>query len=328
MKLKLLILSVALSFSAWSQITHTVILSGYVIDSASGAGIPNYPVIVNDSTNTATGGTTVTLLTDANGNYNDTLILYGSSGVLLIQTLDSCTGNWQSSSAAYSMNTPQYFSVNTGFVVCGSSGSGGGGTGGGSNTTGCVAQYGIDTTLTGMGQIVLYNTSYVDSSMQNATVSYVWYFGDGTSAVGGYPSHMYTTAGSYEVCVTLSAVDSTAFGTMTCTSTYCDTINIDSTGNVSYKNVNVALNIYNPAQMSLQEKESAPVKMYPNPSTGITWVELPLASDVQIFSMTGHCLFSAKAMHGKVQLPLLSSGSYILEVLNSDGEKHQLLLVH
>jgi len=328
MKLRMLILSLALSFSAWSQITHTVVVSGFVIDSVTGMGVPNYPVMVSDSSNTPTGGMTMTLLTDANGNYNDTLFLYGTGGLLLVQTLDSCSGNWQSSSLIYGVNTPQYFSIYTGFVLCGTSGSGGGGSGGGSNTTGCVAQYSFDSTLTGMGQIVLFNTSYVDSTMQNATVSYLWDFGDGTSAVGAYPSHLYTAAGSYAICLTLNAVDSTAFGTMTCTSTYCDTITIDSTGNVSYKNLNVSLNVYNPAQMSLEETEFAPIKMYPNPSNGIAWVELPQRSDIQLFSMTGRSLFHRFDLEGKVQLPFLNAGSYLIEVVNAEGKTYELLLVH
>ncbi len=179
-----------------------------------------------------------------------------------------------------------------------------------------------------MGQIVLFNTSYVDSTMQNATLSYLWDFGDGTSAVGAYPSHLYTAAGSYAVCLTLNAVDSTAFGTMTCTSTYCDTITIDSTGNVSYKNLNVSLNVYNPAQMSLEETEFAPIKMYPNPSNGIAWVELPQRSDIQLFSMTGRRLFHGFDLEGKVQLPFLNAGSYLIEVVNAEGKTYQLLLVH
>ncbi|MCO4775802.1 MAG: hypothetical protein KC446_07250, partial [Flavobacteriales bacterium] len=113
MKLRMLILSLALSFSAWSQITHTVVVSGFVIDSVSGMGVPNYPVMVSDSSNTPSGGMTMTLLTDANGNYNDTLFLYGTGGLLLVQTLDSCSGNWQSSSLIYGVNTPQYFSIYT-----------------------------------------------------------------------------------------------------------------------------------------------------------------------------------------------------------------------
>ncbi|MBL6659011.1 MAG: hypothetical protein ISP75_02640 [Cryomorphaceae bacterium] len=111
MKLRVLIFSLALSFSAWSQITHTVIVSGFVIDSVTGAGVPNYPVMVSDSSNTPSGSMTMTLLTDANGNYNDTLFLYGIGGLLLVQTLDSCSGNWQSSSLIYGVNTPQYFSI-------------------------------------------------------------------------------------------------------------------------------------------------------------------------------------------------------------------------
>ena len=328
MKLRLLILSLFLSVSAWSQATFTVVVGGTIVDSTTGMGLSNYPVIVSDSSNTAFGGMTTTLFTDANGNYNDTLLLYGTNGVLIVQTQDSCSGNWLSASTVYGNNTSSFFSFYNTFALCGSTGSGSGTGGGGSSTSACVAQYSFDSTLTGMGQIVLYNSSYVDSTLQNATVTYVWDFGDGTTAVGAYPSHVYTAAGSYAVCLTLNAQSNTAIGMASCTSTYCDTVVVDTSGNVSYKNLNVTLNVFDPAQLSLEESATPPIKIYPNPSSGLVWVELPQRSDIQLFSMTGRRLFTGFDLEEKVQLPLLNAGSYLIEVVNAEGKTYQLLLVH
>ena len=327
MKHRLLIISLFLSLSAWSQATFTVVVGGAIIDSTTGMGLSNYPVIVSDSSNTAFGGMTTTLFTDANGNYNDTLLLYGTNGVLTVQTQDSCSGNWLSASSVYGNNTSSFFSLYNTFALCGSIGSGGGSGGGGSNTSACVAQYFFDSTLTGMGQIVLYNSSYVDSTLQNAAVTYVWDFGDGTTAVGAYPSHVYTAAGAYAVCLTLNAQSNTAIGMVSCTSTYCDTVVVDSSGNVSYKNLNVTLNIFDPAQLSLEESEAPPINVYPNPSSGFVWVELPLTSDIHLFSITGQHVFKRKSVAGKIQLPYLNSGTYIIEVENITEKRHQLLIV-
>lgn len=58
----------------------------------------------------------------------------------------------------------------------------------------------------------MYNNSWNQSSM------YTWDFGDGNTATGMYPSHVYANTGSYLVCLTVS----NSF--LGCTDTFCDTI--------------------------------------------------------------------------------------------------------
>lgn len=329
MKFKLLGLACLFSATVLCQPVHTAIVTGSVIDSTTGTGMSNYPVFIADSSNAmGGGGSTLTLFTDANGNYNDTLLLYGTCGVLTVRTQDSCSGNWLSASSVYGNNTSSFFSFYNTFALCGSTGSGGGSGGGGSNTSACVAQYFFDSILTGMDQIVLYNSSYVDSTLQNAAVTYVWDFGDGTTAVGAYPSHVYTAGGSYAVNLTLNAQSNTAIGMVSCTSTYCDTVVIDTSSNVNYKNLNVRLNVFDPAQLSLEESETPPIIIYPNPSSGLVWVELPLISDLHLFSITGQHIFKRMSTEGEIQLPFLNTGTYIIEVESAIGKGRQLLLVN
>jgi hypothetical protein len=163
---------------------------------------------------------------------------------------------------------------------------------------------------------------------KNAAVTYVWDFGDGTTAVGAYPSHVYTAGGSYAVNLTLNAQSNTAIGMVSCTSTYCDTVVIDTSGNVNYKNLNVILNVFDPAQLSLEESETPPIKIYPNPSSGLVWVELPLISDLHLFSITGQHIFKRMSTEGEIQLPFLNTGTYIIEVESAIGKGRQLLLVN
>lgn len=72
MKFKILGLTCLLSLAAWSQPTFTAIVAGSVVDSVTGTGIPNYPVFVVDSSGSS-APINLTLFTDANGYYNDTL---------------------------------------------------------------------------------------------------------------------------------------------------------------------------------------------------------------------------------------------------------------
>jgi len=318
MKLRILFFAMGLSISAWSQVAHTILVNGNVFDSITGVGIPNYPVYINDSSSAVGGGISLTLFTDANGYYNDTVQLYSTNGMLLVQTQDSCNGNWYSDYLAYTGNTPSFYSIYSAFGVCGSF-SGGGGSSGSS----CHAGFVFDSTLTGMGQIVLYNTSYVDSAMQNATVNYTWNFGDGTLSNAAYPSHTYTSAGSFALCLTIDAFD----GVTTCSNTYCDSIVVDSSGNVSYKDISVVLNVYNPSQMEVKESEMEWVTIYPNPSQGETWVSLPETSELRLYSITGQCIYHAMDVIGEMALPYLTAGTYVLDVSCSKGTTRELVLI-
>lgn len=61
-----------------------------------------------------------------------------------------------------------------------------------------------------------------DSSFGLAGLSYKWYFGDGDSSTQKYPSHTYSSAGNYNVC--LEIVDSSNFGS----NRFCDSVTIGS----------------------------------------------------------------------------------------------------
>ena len=312
------------------------IVNGSVVDS-SGNGVSNYPVHIIDS-NSNGGINTFILLTDVNGMFNDTLQL-GTVGSLTISVFDSCSNTHQSVSIPYSPNAiGGVIVVTQSFVICGSNsgsgggngggGSGGGGSGsggsGGGTTLGCKAAYMFDTVLTTLGQVVVYNTSTVDSTYsQSGSVSYLWDFGDGTSDTGQFPTHVYTQAGTYALCVTVIAVGQNANMVSTCTDTYCDTLTVDSTGAISYKNVNVVLNVYSPEQMNVEENNNQYVSLYPNPSHGSALLELEHESLILIYSMEGKLIRQWKSEGGKELLPVLAPGTYFVRI--KDQSSSQIL---
>ncbi len=312
------------------------IVNGSVVDS-SGNGVSNYPVHIIDS-NSNGGINSSVLLTDVNGMFNDTLQL-GTVGSLTISVFDSCSNTHQSVSIPYSPNTiGGVIVVTQSFVICGSNsgsgggngggGSGGGGSGGGGSgggtTLGCKAAYMFDTVLTTLGQVVVYNTSTVDSTYsQSGSVSYLWDFGDGTSDTGQFPTHVYTQAGTYALCVTVIAVGQNANMVSTCTDTYCDTLTVDSTGAISYKNVNVVLNVYSPEQMNVEENNNQYVSLYPNPSHGSALLELEHESLILIYSMEGKLIRQWKSEGGKELLPVLAPGTYFVRI--KDQSSSQIL---
>lgn len=312
------------------------IVNGSVVDS-SGNGVSNYPVHIIDS-NSNGGINSSVLLTDVNGMFNDTLQL-GTVGSLTISVFDSCSNTHQNVSIPYSPNAiGGVIVVTQSFVICGSNsgsgggngggGSGGGGSGGGGSgggtTLGCKAAYMFDTVLTTLGQVVVYNTSTVDSTYsQSGSVSYLWDFGDGTSDTGQFPTHVYTQAGTYALCVTVIAVGQNANMVSTCTDTYCDTLTVDSTGAISYKNVNVVLNVYSPEQMNVEENNNQYVSLYPNPSHGSALLELEHESLILIYSMEGKLICEWKSEGGKELLPVLAPGTYFVRI--KDQSSSQIL---
>ncbi len=234
--------------------------------------------------------------------------------------------------------------VTQSFVICGSNsgsgggngggGSGGGGSGGGGpgggTTLGCKAAYMFDTVLTTLGQVVVYNTSTVDSTYsQSGNVSYLWDFGDGTSDTGQFPTHVYTQAGTYALCVTVIAVGQNANMVSTCTDTYCDTLTVDSTGAISYKNVNVVLNVYSPEQMNVEENDNQYVTLYPNPSRGSALLELEHESLILIYSMEGKLIREWKSEGGNELLPVLAPGTYFVRIKDqSSSQTLRWLITH
>jgi hypothetical protein len=255
----------------------------------------------------------------------DTIDLYAQSGVLMVQAEDSCTGNWISSFHSYGGGTPTTFVTYDTLAICGSS-TGGGGTGGGGNSYACQALFNFDSTLTGNGQIVLYNTSTFDSIFQNSFQSFQWFWGDGTGSTGAYPSHQYTQSGTFVICLQVDVLDSNATGSISCSSTYCDTIAIDSSGNVSYKGVNVQLNVYSPEQMALEEKELARFRLYPNPSRGTFHFISEVATSLIISDMAGHIVAERKEVK-TAEFTGLKSGTYIIQALNARGTRRSVLVV-
>ena len=67
--------------------------------------------------------------------------------------------------------------------------------------------------------------------------SWFWSFGDGSTSTAQYPSHNYSSAGSYVVCLSITTTDS-------CTSTYCDTISVSPGCFANFTYTNTSGNTY------------------------------------------------------------------------------------
>jgi hypothetical protein len=172
--------------------------------------------------------------------------------------------------------------------------------------------------------------SAVAGGSPNTKVYFFWDFGDGTTSNLPFPTHNYQNPGSYTICLTLTAVDSSL---ITCISTFCDSLTVDQNGNIIYKGAIVGWNfvVLNPASIGIEEDALASTKIYPNPARDILNVDLPEGlgtTEVYIFNTSGTLVNKATFMSGNntIDVANLPSGMYILQ-LSSDVATKQVKFI-
>lgn len=107
---------------------------------------------------------------------------------------------------------------------------------------------------------------FVLTLINNSTpaASYFWSFGDGATATSAYPQHQYNAVGRYEICLTTTDFNG-------CTSTFCDTLGMDSIGNIYIKGLRgFSLNVVSSVASTETELTSGGfnnIKLAPNPAT-------------------------------------------------------------
>ncbi|MEO8150930.1 MAG: PKD domain-containing protein [Bacteroidia bacterium] len=184
------------------------------------------------------------------------------------------------------------------------------------NPTGCTAYFIF--TQTAAYQLVAVNLS------SGSNLNFSWDFGDGTPLVSGaYPTHQYTTTGTYAVCLTVSTV-------LGCTDTYCDTLSVDSLGNIIYKGVNAGfvLNVLSPAQLASGINNHTPkqiARLYPVPANdyiNIDWASQKNNNvNYKVINAEGREAIAGKLnqKENRINTSILAPGIYLLRIINADG---------
>lgn len=152
------------------------------------------------------------------------------------------------------------------------------------------------------------STQSLSVNFQNSSAgaaTYTWDFGDGTQSAQQNPAHVYTAAGSYTVCLTATSSDQ-------CSDQLCTQIEINN--------------------LSAQDFNTAGIRMYPNPSSGVLNLVVPASFGVQEISLTdasGRKVLSRNgAAEGIVTLQTenLRSGMYIVHILSDQGHFSSVLI--
>ena len=184
-------------------LANTVIVKGYVKDSANNA-IANKKVKIY-STDSTTGGCVMyhTVTTNPNGYYIDTLSCNGDIRKLMI-IVENCNGtNITRDPAVGTSNI-----VEANFVVCVA------------NPTPvpvtCKSAFSYTSTATE----IKFNSNGSSTTSGDSIISRTWKFGDSSAALTGNmvdPTHAYNKPGSYNVCLIIKTKKG-------CESSYCQTV--------------------------------------------------------------------------------------------------------
>jgi PKD repeat protein len=204
------------------------------------------------------------------------------------------------------------------------------GSGSNPNPLSCNASYLVDTinSLTFQGQIVLWESS----SVSNGTiVDWFWDFGDGTTINTRYPIHTYAqNSGAFPICLTITAIDSA--GTDTCVSTFCDTVGVDSLGNLIFKGQQgLTVNVIDPATVGIDEISAADFRLFPNParqSATLQWEAATEVNLVEVYSLNGQLQQQIEPEGQELKFSNLASGTYIVRVQTAQTSISLKLQVH
>ncbi|AEV32518.1 PDK repeat-containing protein [Owenweeksia hongkongensis DSM 17368] len=199
----------------------------------------------------------------------------------------------------------------------------------------CTAYFEVDTMASGGASLVLYNRSTPLHNNTRYATSYAWDFGDGGTSNQAFPTHTYTGAGSYTICLTITSIDSSQ---NICTNTYCDTLGVDSAGNVLYKNsgAGFTLNVLNPNALGVDEiKRDNTVEVFPNPTNGNVIIKLAQTPNdkvqwVIINSRGQEVLGGVESSHSRnfnINVDPLSNGVYQLKILDGNAVSSCKLMV-
>jgi len=218
-------------FAAISIFAQAVVnVSGTVLNTSNGTPVPSHVVYIFADSTMNTNGFYYNnqVFTDANGFYNDVIPIdslpsgYYTSGTLQVRVYDC--NNWHFDNSVFF--SPGMYNLTADFNICAAV------------ISNCSASFYAS------ADSAINTVDFTDYSSGNIN-SWLWDFGDGTNSTLQSPIHTYTGSGYFNVCLTISELDSN--NAVICTDTYCEntavgictanfSANSDTTNTVAFYN--------------------------------------------------------------------------------------------
>jgi hypothetical protein len=175
----------------------------------------------------------------------------------------------------------------------------------------CQAVFSIWPDSLNAGVYYGYNSSYTTGS----NPVYTWYWGDGTTSTGQFPSHTYAAAGTYNICLYMTA---TGGGAM-CSDSFCLA---QVVARMKGANAVHSITILDPAAPNGINNVVATNKLsvYPTPATATLNMEVKgeKIEAVKITSINGQIMNSSFAAN-QINISHLSSNVYFIEVKTANN---------
>lgn len=170
-------------------------------------------------------------------------------------------------------------------------------------------------------QLAPYQLAVVNLS-NGTNLNFVWDFGDGSTSNQPYPSHVYASTGSYPLCLTVSDASG-------CSNTFCDTVAVDSSGNIFRTMTGFTISVLSPSMLSGVNDPALTLPIYAFPNPAQDRVTLRRSADavgtasVRWLSLTGAVVLQSRLGSGSTTMDVsgLSPGMYVLELTESDGRR-------
>jgi PKD repeat protein len=153
------------------------------------------------------------------------------------------------------------------------------------------------------------------------SLNYSWNFGDGSPLVNQLlTSHAYTNLGSYNVCLTVSSF-------LGCTSTYCDSLTVDSLGNIIYKGISTGFTLQTTTPTVLtglnNNAVANTIQLLPNPAHSQITISGNTSeiNSYVLMNAIGQQIESGSFINHTYTLDVneLSQGVYVLRLINKNG---------
>ncbi len=159
---------------------------------------------------------------------------------------------------------------------------------------------------------ILHHYFIVNNTSGIQPIHYNWSWGDGTHDTIAYPTHTYTTAGYYNIC--LSIIDSVG-----CTVTYCDSSFLQKSPNAI-----ISLTVIPQGSVWIAKNESSDkIKIYPNPVTDKLIIDLQQLKNLQnttlsIYDIQGKLILQQLINQLQTELNIrhFAKGVYVVKVNN------------
>jgi hypothetical protein len=141
-------------------------------------------------------------------------------------------------------------------------------------------------------------------------LTYLWSWDDGSYSSNPYPSHTYSTAGFYNICLTITDING-------CSSTFCDSSYLS-------KNTNsiIYVNVISPTGIK-ENKENKTFSIFPNPANEQLTVRLfkyETKGEIKIYNLLGqqYSTLTISGTETTIDVTDLSKGVYIIDVTMDD----------